>query len=581
MDLKVWTNENEGSTVNFTERTDSGFPGIKFIDIDIEFKEYANPKKIVIAWYMPIIDAYGLQDFGVMYDRNNPPSWHPRVNYFSGNRYAPFQQLVSSDGRNSLTLTLSDATTYSNIKCGVEEPFAAEEIILDLFNCPCPKMKDYHVTVYIDDNDKPYDEAVTSVLRFWEEKCGYKYAFTPDDAREPLYSAWYSFHRDQYADKIVEQCKMAVKYGMKVVIVDDGWELAENNHGFQSGGDWEPYLPKVHDMKEFARRVHETGMKIMVWFSPAHCGPYTKAYQRFKDMLVNPDSGEDPVFDPRYPEVRKYLEERIADQAIEWDLDGFKLDFIDAMFPGKTTPPINDRMDFDSVYDAVDALLKAITDKVRAFKPDFLIEFRQAYFGPAIRQYGNMLRVSDCPDDSMRNHVAGIWMRQTVGPQSVHSDMLMWHNDDPVESVANQFLCCMYLVPQISMRLDELNEEHKLALKTFLDFWTEHKDTLLFGKLTADNPTRNYTLVKAEKDGEIIAVAHAKPVLTVDDFDKLYLFNASDENKLIVFAEKDFKEVCITITDCCGRTVSEKKYSLTKGAHIFDVPKSGMLRINR
>ena len=53
--------------------------------------------------------------------------------------------------------------------------------------------------------------------------------------------------------------------------------------------------------------------------------------------------------------------------------------------------------------DAIDVLMTDVTETLRAINSEVLIEFRQPYVGPAIRKYGNMLRVADCPNDAICN----------------------------------------------------------------------------------------------------------------------------------------------------------------------------------
>ena len=76
-------------------------------------------------------------------------------------------------------------------------------------------------------------------------------------------------------------------------------------------------------------------------------------------------------------------------------LDGLKLDFIDEFYFGSDTAFPTDDMDIPVLEDAVFRLMCDIHDAVIAVKPDALIEFRQTYVGPAVRDFGNMLRVND------------------------------------------------------------------------------------------------------------------------------------------------------------------------------------------
>ena len=131
------------------------------------------------------------------------------------------------------------------------------------------------------------------------------------------------------------------------------------------------------------------------------------------------------------------------------------------------------------------------------------------------------------------------------------------------------------------IHLDEIPEIHQKALKTFLDFWTEHRDTLLDGELTAENPLQNYSIVSSSKDGEVIAVAHSKPVIEINTLDKLYFFNATDETRLFVYTEQNFGLASATVKDCCGNIISTDKVDLTAGIHYFNVPRSGMLYLSK
>lgn len=71
-------------------------------------------------------------------------------------------------------------------------------------------------------------------------------------------------------------------------------------------------------------------------------------------------------------------------------------------------------------------LVKEVRSALVAVKPDVLLEFRQRYTGPAIRQYGNMLRANDCPSDILGNRRRIIDLRIASGKTAVHSDMLVW-----------------------------------------------------------------------------------------------------------------------------------------------------------
>ncbi|NIO10738.1 MAG: alpha-galactosidase, partial [Deltaproteobacteria bacterium] len=87
-----------------------------------------------------------------------------------------------------------------------------------------------------------------------------------------------------------------------------------------------------------------------------------------------------------------------------------------------------------------------------------------------MRKYGNMFRAADCPNMAVINRARTTDIRLLCGNTAVHSDMYMWHRDDPVEKAALQILNVLFSVPQLSVRLDSVPEEHIRMIK----FWTEY-----------------------------------------------------------------------------------------------------------
>ena len=61
-------------------------------------------------------------------------------------------------------------------------------------------------------------------------------------------------------------------------------------------------------MPAHVAKIHELGMKYVVWFSVPFVGEHSKAYERFKGKyLYESKRLNTAVLDPRFPEVREYL----------------------------------------------------------------------------------------------------------------------------------------------------------------------------------------------------------------------------------------------------------------------------------
>src|SRR5437762_8760262 len=84
-------------------------------------------------------------------------------------------------------------------------------------------------------------------------------------------------------------------------------------------------------MRAHVAKVHQLGMKYILWYSVPFVGKHSKAWSNFagKTLEVIDRLGAG-VLDPRFPEVREYIIATYERALRDWDLDGFKLDFVDS-----------------------------------------------------------------------------------------------------------------------------------------------------------------------------------------------------------------------------------------------------------
>lgn len=531
--------------------------GIITFDVKMNFDTPEIPEQFTVRFDFPSIDIYSVWSPSVRYDRFVGVTWKKKTSTSRLASWMPLHALVSADGKNRLTIAISDAKTPTAIATGVHEHNAEFECDIRFFTIKVAPLTEYTATVRLDLRDVPYYDTLYAVTEWWENECGYKPAYVPDSAKQPVNSLWYSYHQELFADQIVKECALSKPLGMDTVIVDDGWQTHDQGRGYITCGDWEMAPNKFPDMRKFVEDIHALDMKVMLWFSVPFIGLEAKQFDHFKDMLIStPDFTKSVyVFDPRYKEVRDYLIDKYATAVREWNLDGLKLDFIDsfALSEGKSLED-DARRDYQSLEDAIDVLMIDITNALREVNPEILIEFRQSYVGPAIRKYGNMLRVADCPNDCFRNRHNIINLRYTSGKTAIHSDMVMWHYDDDVESAALQLVSIMYSVPQISVRVERLCDEHKRMLDFYLHFWKENRDTLIDGKLIAANPESGYSIACSYKDGKAIFTSYTDIIIDCRNYNEIIALNSSRSKTLVIRGAnaKGYK-----VLNCMGETVSE------------------------
>ena len=550
--------------------------GVLYFDVHMLLAEEAVPETFDVLFSTPAVDVYSVWSPSLRFDRHLGPAFLKRATYSRLASWMPLHALVSAEGKNRLTVTLSDAETPVGLLSGIKEESANVDWVIRFFTDLVSPRTEYTATVRMDMRDIPYCDAIRDAITWWEQDCGYTPAYVPEHAKLPMNSLWYSYHQRLDVEDILCECALSKAIGMDTVIVDDGWQTEDNGRGYQFCGDWEVAPSKIPDMKDFVRRVHDTGMKIMLWFSVPYIGTGAKNYARFADMILDNPLNKRPHFclDPRYKEVREFLI-GIYERAVgEWGFDGLKLDFIDAFcLRGKSLEP-DARRDYVSLEDAIDALMLEVNERLRRINPDVLIEFRQSYVGPAIRKYGNMLRVGDCPNDAICNRQDTVNLRLTSGNTAVHSDMIMWNREDRVESAALQFASILYSVPQISVKLADLREDHRKMLAFYLSFWRENRDVLLNGSLSAANPESAYSLVCAAKDGTAILTAYTDTRIDCAPYTRTVAVNATRYPTLLLTGAD--KKTYRTL-DCMGNILEEG--TVCGALCEVRVPLAGMIEI--
>ena len=550
--------------------------GIKHFTVHAKLSEKAVPEKFSIQFKIPHIECFSVWSPYLSHCRRIGPDWGPSTTYANIASSMPVQSVLSVDGNNRLTLAIDDAMSPTAIKTGVREEDSNIIVTFTFFTETTTAIEEYSATVRVDTRDIPFYDAVYDVVRWWENECGYTPLNVPELAKLPMNSMWYSYHQNLDSESIVREARLAKELGMESIIVDDGWQTDNLGRGYAYCGDWELATTKIPDMREVVDRVHAEGVKLILWFSVPFVGKYSRAFERFKDMVLSDDpyQYEHTQLDPRYKEVRDFLIGVYKKYLVEWDLDGFKLDFIDSFRLTPSTIAPDERRDYESLVEAVDRLMTDITIELKKIKPDILIEFRQTYVGPAIRKYGNMLRATDCPNDAISNRKHTLDLRLTSGNTAVHSDMLTWNKDDTPESAMLQFTSILYSVPQISLRLDTISDVHRKALKFYLSFWRENADILMNGKLHVYDTAHDYSGACAVLDKKAIHTCYVQTVIDGADYDELTIVKASKGNSVYV---KNCRGKSYKAVNCFGETISEGIIDSTIAE--IELPLSGILYI--
>ena len=512
--------------------------------------------------------------------------WEDRSTYESQlAANTPIAVGYNSKGVSPVALACSEASNF--LKFGLYADDRTCEIIgrCEFFLQPVAARREYAATILLDRRGRSFAETVRDCSSWVAAQNGFAPAEVPESAYEPLYSTWYAYLQDVSAAKLEDEARRAAALGMKTMILDDGWHKVKSTSFFSATGDWMPVPSRFPDMKAHVAAVHRAGLKYMLWLSVPYVGDESKAWARFKDKLLYVHGAKSPgrvgILDPRFPDVRDYLIGTYERVVGEWDFDGAKLDFIDQFKLTGEDPALKDGYsgrDYRSVPDAVNRLMKDVLAHLKRIKPDVLVEFRQAYMGPAILQYGNMMRAADCPADPCANRKRICDLRLTSGRTAVHSDMLVWSRDETPEGAALPILNALFSTIQYSMVLATLPSAHAEVIRHWIEFSREHRDALLKGEFRPHHPENGYTWIEGESAAERVTAVYSPEVcVPVDAAAKpVFVVNATGGSWMLL----EVSSTCVVEkVDVIGKPCGTSE--LSAGLHRLAVPASGHVRVRR
>ncbi|WP_283749994.1 glycoside hydrolase family 36 protein [Bacillus cereus] len=556
--------------------------GVLFVHIHIGSEQPIQFPKVNLVWHHPIVDIQSYWHPGSSRSKSFGVDWDGGFSS-KATVLAPVGCFYNQEGRNRLAVAYSNAMDTVNFNLGVHEETGTMKAQITLFTEPSKVQSSYDGVIRVDMRDIPYYQAIQDISVWYEEMDGYGPSFVPETAKLPMYSTWYSFHQDISDDEIEKQCEIAKQLGCGAVIVDDGWQTEDDHRGYAYCGDWEVSPKRIVGMREHVERVHDLGMKYLLWYSVPFVGIYSKTWERFRSkILYFSDNLQAGVLDPRYPEVREYLISTYEKALKEWNLDGFKFDFIDLFDLNRAKGQaiqFDPERDYESVQEAVDRLFTDIMESLKLIKPSIMVEFRQRYIGPYMRKYGNIFRVGDCPNDAITNRVGIMDLRLLSGNTAVHSDMIMWSPEDTTENAALQLINVIFGVPQFSMRFEKLNKDHFEMAKFWLRFSKKYQDVLLNGDLKPTAPELLYPIVETVNDStRLIAIYADVCIKTGTNIpEEFIIVNGTLNEEFILDLETDLFNITIETYSCTGKLIRKHKTDLSKGLHRMETEKSGVL----
>lgn len=551
--------------------------GVCIYDFEVQTDESQFLAPISLQWKIPNIAVKGVWKPTTDFSKRIQADWELDHMESRISIDAPVICLFGQDDNNVLTFSCENAINTLELNARLREEDNHFYCHITFFSEQEQAISHFKTKIRIDFRNIHFSNSLKEVSKWWETFEMLKPTGVPAIAKQPIYSTWYQFHQNLEENLVLSECKTAYDMGYKAIIIDDGWQTHDSNRGYDFTGDWQP--DRFPDMAGFIKKIQATGMKAAIWYSVPFCGKESKAYKHFKGKFLTENHRWAPVFDPRYPEVRAHLIGLYTNALKDWNLDGFKLDFIDDFHLYTDTPlGAENGRDYASINEAVDRLLTDVITALKAIKPDVFVEFRQKYTGPAMRKYGNMFRAFDCPGDAVMNRIRIADIRMLCGNTAVHADMITWHVDETVEVAALQFINILFGVPQLSILLKDATAAQVEMITFYTKYWNENADILMNGYFIPTSPLANYPTQRVSKDGQTIIGVYEEYVSTLESSDEIiHIHNGQLANQVVVRNTKDHGIYQCKVYDCKGNIVSNSKLHFNKGIMEINIPPCGIL----
>ncbi len=225
-----------------------------------------------------------------------------------------------------------------------------------------------------------YAEGLTALSHnyhnvYRENLCPSKYMKAP---RPVLVNNWEATHMDFNGDKIVDIGREAVKIGVDLLVLDDGWFGKRDND--RSGlGDWFVNEEKMGgSLSDVVRRVNDLGLKFGLWFEPEMINPDSDLYRAHPEWAIAipnraPALGRHQlVLDISREDVQDYIIKVVNDvldganiEYVKWDFNRVLTDVYSAALPPERQ---------GEVYHRFVLGLYRIMDGIMWSHPDILFE---------------------------------------------------------------------------------------------------------------------------------------------------------------------------------------------------------------
>lgn len=310
-----------------------------------------------------------------------------------------------------------------------------------------------------------------------------------DRERPVLINNWEATGYDFDEEKLLKLADAAVKEGIELFVLDDGW-FGKREDDTTSLGDWSVNSRKLPSgIRSLSERIHSRGMMFGIWVEPEAVSEDSDLFRSHPDWRISTD-GRDAgigrnqyVLDWTREDVTSYMtdvisaviEESRADY-VKWDMNRFLSDF-NSNGSGKYYMGEFFHRYVLGYY----RVMKALTERF----PKVLFEGCASggnRFDLGVLCYSPQIWTSDDTDCLMRQYIQN--GTSLFYPQSVmgcHVSASPNGQTLRISSIDDRFNVASFGVLGYELDLTKLSEEEKDALSRQVKFYKKHRKLFQYG----------------------------------------------------------------------------------------------------
>lgn len=312
-----------------------------------------------------------------------------------------------------------------------------------------------------------------------------------DKVRPILINNWEATYFDFNEVKIKEIAKEALKLGMELFVLDDGW-FGNRNDDKSSLGDWFVNEEKLKGgLSKLAKDINSMGLEFGLWFEPEMISPVSKLYEKHPNWCIHipgrtrSQARRQLILDLSRKEVCDYIIEAISKVLESANISYVKWDMNRNMTEVGSLGLTSERQR-ETAHRYILGLYRVMEEITNRF-PNILFESCSGgggRFDPGILYYMPQTWTSDDTDAIERLKIQfGTSMVYPPISMGCHVSAVPNHQANRITSLETRGVSAMAGNFGYELDITKLSDEEKEELKEQISLYKEIRETVQFGTL--------------------------------------------------------------------------------------------------